>query len=91
VKHATRETLQSVVPLLDEIRAAGELRERSFGTFYRKGSAFLHFHEDPAGLFADVKSNGAWQRLRVNSRAEQSRVRRLVTAELKNLSAADHR
>jgi hypothetical protein len=90
VKHATPETLQSIVSLLDEIRAS-ELRERSFGTFYRKSSAFLHFHEDPAGLFADVKSDGAWQRLRVNSRAEQSRLRRLVAAELKKLSAADRR
>jgi hypothetical protein len=91
VKHATPETLQSIVSLLDKIRAASELRERSFGTFYRKSSAFLHFHEDPAGLFADVKSDGAWQRLRVNSRAEQSRLRRLVAAELKKLSAADRR
>ena len=31
------------------------LKEKSRGVFYRKGRAFLHFHEDPKGLFADVR------------------------------------
>jgi hypothetical protein len=32
--------------------------------------AFLHFHHDPAGLFAELKVNGAWQRYSVNSAAD---------------------
>jgi hypothetical protein len=31
------------------------LREKSRGIFYRGSRAFLHFHEDPAGLFADIR------------------------------------
>ena len=31
------------------------LNEKKPGIFYRKSRAFLHFHEDPIGLFADVR------------------------------------
>jgi hypothetical protein len=43
----------------------------------------LHFHEDPAGLFADVKLTGTFERLRVSTAAEQ---RRLVTRAHRALS-----
>lgn len=58
MKHASPATLQQVTALLDELRAIGGLREPKTGTFYRGSAAFLHFHEDPAGLFADVKLDG---------------------------------
>ena len=49
------------------------LTERTPGSFYRKSSAFLHFHEDPAGLFADVKLNGSgFERFRVSTKVEQA-------------------
>ncbi|MBX3483502.1 hypothetical protein [Phenylobacterium sp.] len=54
MKHASAATLDLLEPLLGDIRALG-LRETSRGVFYRKGRAFLHFHEDPKGLFADVR------------------------------------
>ena len=31
------------------------MRERTPGSFYVKSKGYLHFHEDPAGVFADVK------------------------------------
>lgn len=55
MKHASPAALQQITALLDELRAIGGLREPKAGTFYRGSSAFLHFHEDPAGVFADVK------------------------------------
>lgn len=58
MKHATPATLQQLEPLLARIRGLHGLVERKPGTFYRKSSAFLHFHEDEAGLFADAKLNG---------------------------------
>lgn len=58
MKHASPSALQQITALLDELRAIGGLREPKTGTFYRGSSAFLHFHEDPAGLFADVKLDG---------------------------------
>jgi hypothetical protein len=55
VKHAGRDALDRLEPLLAEIRTMG-LIEKSRGVFYRRSQAFLHFHEDPAGLFADIRS-----------------------------------
>lgn len=50
-------------PLLTRVRALPRVREPKWGVFYHGGDGLLHFHEDPAGLFADVKVDGRWQRL----------------------------
>ena len=55
MKHAGPAALDRLDPLLRELRALPGLRERSRGVFYRAGKAFLHFHDDPAGLFADLR------------------------------------
>lgn len=55
MKHASAAALDQLEGLLAELRALPGLVERSRGIFYRKGRAFLHFHEDPKGLFADVR------------------------------------
>ena len=56
-----------------QLRSFPELTERSRGTFYKKSQAFLHFHEDPAGLFADVRlvRGAEFTRVRVSTKAEQ--------------------
>ncbi len=83
MKHATPETLDAIEPLLAGIRKVPGLRERQRGNFYKKSIAYLHFHEDPAGLFADVKLGGAWKRLDVTS----SRAKRdLLSAVKEDLS-----
>ena len=63
--------------LLDDLRAIDGLTERSPGTFYRGSQAFLHFHVDAAGLFADLKIDGEFVRSRVSTAREQ---RALLTA-----------
>jgi hypothetical protein len=40
--------------LLVELRTLPGLTEKKRGVFYRKSRAFLHFHEDPQGMFADI-------------------------------------
>jgi hypothetical protein len=74
VKHAGDETLNSIEPLLKRIRENATLSERGRGKFYRKSSAFLHFHEDPAGVFADLKVAGDWKRFPVNSSKEREKL-----------------
>jgi len=69
MKHATAETLAQLTELLTQIRAVPGLVEKSPGVFYRKGRAFLHFHEDPAGIFADVRPGEEWVRLAVGEEA----------------------
>lgn len=56
MRHARDEDLDRIEPLLESIRAAGAgvLREKTRGCFYLKSKGFLHFHEDPKGLFADI-------------------------------------
>jgi hypothetical protein len=56
MKHAGAAVLDQLEPLLDRIRAAGVLREKSRGIFYLKSRAYLHFHEDPAGIFVDIRA-----------------------------------
>jgi hypothetical protein len=71
MKHATDVALDALEDLLDQIRAAGALTERKRGVFYKRSSAFLHFHEDPAGFFADLKAGAVWERLPVNTARER--------------------
>ena len=54
VKHATDHALDRLEPLLRRLRAVDGLRERKRGTFTHRSRAFLHFHEDPKGMFADI-------------------------------------
>ena len=68
MKHATAAALDRLDPLLEDLRALPGLKERSRGVFYRRSAAFLHFHEDPAGLFADVRGpDGQFERFRVDT------------------------
>jgi uncharacterized protein CbrC (UPF0167 family) len=71
VRHATQDDLDQLEELLAELRGVSELRERKRGYFSLKSKAFLHFHEDAGAFYADVKLDGAFQRVRVTSRAEQ--------------------
>ncbi len=74
MKHASAATLRRIPDLLGKLRALSGLRETKPGTFYRGGSAFLHFHEDPAGIFVDLKVDGDWTRLNVSSAAAQAKL-----------------
>ena len=55
MKHITPARMDELAALLAELRGLPGLVEKSRGVFYRRGRAFLHFHEDPAGLFADIR------------------------------------
>ena len=86
MRHARPEALERLEPLLQELRKLSVLREKSRGTFYRGPKAFLHFHEDPAGLFADVKLAGPeFTRRRVSTAAER---RSLLAAVRRTLARA---
>jgi hypothetical protein len=47
------------------------LTEKSRGVFYRKSKAFLHFHEDSTGLYADVRLGPEFNRFRVETDGER--------------------
>jgi hypothetical protein len=70
MKHAGTDALSALNGVLETVRTRPSLVERSPGIFYRRGRAFLHFHEDRAGLFADLRDDRDWQRFPVNSAGE---------------------
>jgi len=72
MKHAGAAVLDQLEPLLDRIRALGVLREKSHGIFYLKSRAYLHFHEDPAGIFVDIRPAGGkdFDRLKLDAGVE---------------------
>jgi hypothetical protein len=83
MKHASARALQQLAPLIEQLRTLPSLVERTPGSFYYRSSAFLHFHEDPAGLFADAKLDfKLFERYRVSTRAEQSALFKAVAAAL---------
>jgi hypothetical protein len=82
VKHAVEASLDILEPLLAQIRGRPELKEKKRGSFYRRGRAWLHFHEDPKGLFADLRGPADWVRLRVSNPAEQAALKAAIEAAL---------
>jgi hypothetical protein len=85
MKHASPATLDGLEPLLAKIRAlGGGLREKSRGIFYVKSRAFLHFHEDPKGLFADVRdaSGRDFERIDVTGEAGRAQLLRVARTRL---------
>lgn len=78
MRHARPEDLDRIEPLLEQIRAAGAgvLKEKKRGCFYLKSRGFLHFHEDPKGMFADVEDD----RIKVDDPAGAAQVLARVAA-----------
>jgi hypothetical protein len=72
MKHAGPDTLARIAPLLAELRARHVLRERRPGVFELGSRAFLHFHDDPSGIFADVRLGDEFVRMPVTSPSQQS-------------------
>lgn len=79
MKHAGPQTLAALAPLLAGIRSQPGLVERTPGAFYRRSRAYLHFHEDAGGIFADIRLDGtAFTRLRVTTADEQQQLLALI-------------
>ncbi len=78
MKHATPATLDELEPLLAQIRRLEGLKEKARGTFYRKSRAFLHVHEDPKGLFADVRADDGRDFVRIDMTGEAGRAQLLA-------------
>ena len=87
MRHAGPAILKKIEILLGAIRTLPNLKEKSRGVFYRRSKAFLHFHEDPNGIFADMRPREAWERFDISSNAQQ----KLFLGELRlKLNFKDH-
>lgn len=93
MKHAGPQALEALEPLLEKLRTILRtipgVAERKRGIFYRGATAFLHFHEDPAGMFADLRNGPDFERYAVNTKAEIARLLGAVKAQGPARRAAD--
>ena len=81
MRHVSAAGLDQLDDLLLELRRVDGLKEKKRGVFYRGSRAFLHFHEDPTGLYADVRLEGTdFERVRVTTKAERRRLLSRVRA-----------
>jgi hypothetical protein len=80
VRHVSAAGLDVLDDVLRQLRAVPGLTEKKRGVFYRGSRAFLHFHEDPSGLYADIRVDVDFERMRVTTKAERKRLLSLVRA-----------
>jgi len=72
MRHARDQDLDRIEALLAQVRTLPGLVEKTRGVFYRKSRGFLHFHEDPKGMFADISDPD--ERIDVTEPAGQARL-----------------
>jgi hypothetical protein len=82
MKHAGPAALDRLEPLLETLRREPRLKEKSRGTFYRGGRAFLHFHEHGDELFPDVRLADDFERLPATKAGERAALLKLVAKTL---------
>jgi len=89
MRRARPEDLDQLDDLLAQLRALPGITEKSRGTFYLKSRAFLHFHEDPAGLFADIRDAAGvdFERIAVTEAAGRARLVALARERLTGKSS----
>jgi hypothetical protein len=82
MRHATPQTLAALDDLLAQLRGIDGIVEKRPGAFSRGSRAFLHFHEDPSGNYADVRLGDEFERFRVTTKREQQTLVSRIRAEM---------
>lgn len=81
MKHAGPAALDKLEPILARLRDTPGLIEKKRGVFYVKSRAFLHFHEDPTGLYADIRNAaGDFDRIKLEDAAGEDELAALAAA-----------
>jgi N-acetylglutamate synthase-like GNAT family acetyltransferase len=80
MRHARDQDLDRIEDLLAQVRTLPGLVEKKRGVFYRKSRGFLHFHEDPKGMFADLSAPD--ERIDVTEAAGQAELMAKARARL---------
>jgi hypothetical protein len=78
-------TLDCIAPLLEALRAHPALRETRPTVFQLNGRDFLHFHDEPEGVFADVRLTKSFVRAPVSSHSEQMELLERIDHSLSSL------
>ena len=81
-------TLHILEPLLRVLRTYEVLEEVRPASFHLDGRDFLHFHDEPSGLVADVRLSRERIRHAVGNPAQQSELLERIEPYLERLEAA---
>lgn len=84
MKHAGPAALDRLEPLLKALRRRGALKEKSRGTFYRGGRAFLHFHEHGEEFFADLRIAAEFERFPATTPTDRAALLKRVDQAVKD-------
>lgn len=84
VKDASLETLAT---LLSVLRGYSVLKEVRPTAFHLEGRDFIHFHEEPNGIFADVLLARGRVRMPVSSAADQAELLGRIEEKLSSLES----
>ena len=73
---ADAQALQTLLPVLRQLREIKGVQEKTPGIFYARRDAFLHFHAEAGVLFADLKKAGGtgFDRFMLATPAEQRKL-----------------
>jgi hypothetical protein len=82
MRHAGPAALAALDDLIIARRGRRGLKEPRPGIFYRQGKAWLQFHEDKAGLFADLRTGTDWKRFRVSDPEERAKLLTVIDRSL---------
>lgn len=82
-------TLDLLGPLLVLLRAHPALREIRPTAFHLDNKDFVHFHEEPEGIFADVRLRKGRLRMPVMSASEQAELLDRIDEALSSLDSRD--
>jgi hypothetical protein len=80
-------TLETLAPLLGVLRSYPVLNEVRPAAFHLDGGDFIHFHEEPEGLFADARLGRGRVRLPVSTQAEQAELLERIEEKLSSLES----
>ena len=84
MKHST---LECIEPILKVLRAHPALSETRSATFHLEGRDFLHFQDEPEGIFADVRLASGFVRMPVSTLSEQSELIDRIDRKLSSLDS----
>ncbi len=79
-------TLEILAPLLQVLRGYSVLDEVRPAAFHLEGRDFIHFHEEPNGLFADALLARGRVRMPVSTAAEQAELLERMEEKLSALA-----
>ncbi len=80
-------TIETIAPLLSALRGYEVLNEIRPMVFHLDGRNFIHFHEGPEGVFADVLLSTGRVHMPVSTESEQAELMDRIEEKLSTLDS----